>query len=168
MNDNWCALTLLSGYLRRKPNNDIDIINSEEDLPEIIFLSDTTKPTEKEARRALCRILRNKDEKPPQIILDAIADVFDPDEQKTLLQMPKLKAVLERRSQGHPNSMRDAAIASAVHRLRTVDKKKYEDAIQQIADAIGKSPEQVKRIYSNAPGMKALLRASRKTPSSIR
>jgi hypothetical protein len=95
------------------------------------------------------------------MLLEALAEVFDPDEPKSRLQMQRLKVVLKKRNQGHPNPFRDAAIASAINKLR-IKGEGYQDAVDQIAEAIGKSSEQVKRIYGNAPGMKNLSNRARK------
>jgi len=99
------------------------------------------KTTEDEARRALCRILRNEKWGPSGPVLDALVEIFDPDATDAAL-----KAVLKRRSRGHANPYADSAIAEAVSLLR-LGGKHYDDAIAEVAAKFGKSAEHVKRLY---------------------
>jgi hypothetical protein len=127
----------------------LGFIKSKKDLPKLTFLSRKTDPTEEEARRALCRVLRNKDQNPPVTILEALARVFDPDLPKG--GHPWLKAVLKKRTQGHSNPYQNIAIAEKVLELILLGKT-YEDAIERVAEITGKSQEHVKRIYGKYPG----------------
>jgi hypothetical protein len=99
------------------------------------------KTTEDEARRALCRNLRNEKWGPSAVVLDALIAVFDPNATGS-----PLKAVLKRRNRGHANSYADAAIAEAVSLLR-FGGKHYDDAVAEVAAKFGKSAEHVKRIF---------------------
>jgi len=102
------------------------------------------KTTEDEARRALCRILRN--EEPSADVLDALAEVFDPDRTDAVL-----KAVLKRRNRGHAKPYADMAITEAVEILRFRGKH-YDDAVAEVAAKFGKSAEHVKRIFGKGAG----------------
>jgi len=62
------------------------------------FLSQKTNPTEKEARQALARILRNGDV--PRLLLNALADHIDPDGKRFRLRRIEFKNL----SQGHPRN----------------------------------------------------------------
>jgi AraC-like DNA-binding protein len=99
------------------------------------------KSTEDEARRALCRILRNEKWGPSAEVLDGLVEVFDPDATDAAL-----KAVLRRRSRGHANPYADDVIARAVLLLR-FHGKHYDDAVAEVAAKFGKSAEHVKRIF---------------------
>jgi AraC-like DNA-binding protein len=99
------------------------------------------KTTEDEARRALCRILRNEKWGPPADVLDALVKVFDPGATDAAL-----KAVLKRRSRGHANPYADMVIARAVSLLR-FHGKHYDDAVAEVAAKFKKSAEHVKRIF---------------------
>jgi hypothetical protein len=114
--------------------------------------------TEDEARRALCRILRNEKPLPSVEVLDALIDVFDSDATDAAL-----KAVLKRRSRGHANPYADAAIAEAVSLLR-FDGKHYDDAVAEVAAKFEKSAEHVKRIFGKGarPTAKLLPRRPRR------
>jgi hypothetical protein len=153
------ALMLLRGHLLRAEG--LETIASKNDLPKLVFLSSKTRPTEDDARRALCRMVRNSDQEPPRMILEELARVFDPDLPG---RGPRLKAILKRRDRGHLDPWRDAAIAYAVFKLRVQEDKTYEDAIQQVAKTIGKSPEHVKRIYGKSHMKHRLSRPARRPP----
>jgi hypothetical protein len=99
------------------------------------------KTTEDEARRALCRILRNEEWGPSLEVLDALVAVFDPDATDAAL-----KVVLKRRNRGHANWYADWAISDSVSLLR-LHGKHYDDAIAEVAAKFGKSAEHVKRIF---------------------
>jgi hypothetical protein len=105
----------------------------------LVFVGGNT--TEDEARRALCRILRDEKWGPSGYVLDALVAVFDPDARDAAL-----KAVLKRRSRGHANPYADAAIADAVSLFRFAGKH-YDDAVAEVAAKFGKSAEHVKRIF---------------------
>ena len=138
-------MMLLRGHVLRVEGLE-GAISSKNDLPKLVFLSRNTKPTEGEARRALCRVLRDRDQKPSEFLLEEMARVFDPERPPG---PPGLKAILKKRDRGHMDPYRDMAIGYAVFKLR-LEEASYEDAIQQIAGAIGKSPEQVKKIYGKS------------------
>jgi hypothetical protein len=99
------------------------------------------KTTEAEARRALCRNLRNEKWGPSADLLDALVAVFDPDATESAL-----KAVLMRRSKSHANPYSDMVIARAVLLLR-FGGKHYEDAAAEVAAKFGISTGHVKRIF---------------------
>jgi hypothetical protein len=134
---------------------------SRNDLPKLVYLSRKTKPTEDEARRALCRVLRDTSQRPPAFLLEELARVFDPQRPRG---PPGLKAVLKKRSKGHRDPWRDAAIGYAVFKLRVQEGKSYEEATMQIAEAIGKSIEHVKRIYGKSDQKHSLPKRVRKAP----
>jgi hypothetical protein len=99
------------------------------------FPSQNTSPTEKEARQALARILRNGDVPTP--ILRALSDHIDPDGKH------QRRIEFKNRTQGHPKP--GAHIAFRVHMLRQRGEK---NAIDKAAKQVGKTPRHVARIYS--------------------
>lgn len=105
-------------------------------MPQHAFLS---ADAENQARAALCRLLRSG--RVPDEVLNLLGWVFDPNGQGDL------KAVLKRRNRRrsrHPD--RDYEITRFVDRLRR-DGRSYEDATTQVADALRKSEEHIKKIY---------------------
>jgi hypothetical protein len=119
------SLALLSGTYRR--DND--------GLPYVEFLS---RGAENDARDALCRLLWAG--VVPWEVRYALARVFEPGGPGSL------KAVLKRRTQGHPtNFYRDIEIAIRVYDLR---KKGQKNAIAKVAKEIGKDQRTVGKIYS--------------------
>jgi hypothetical protein len=103
------------------------------------FLSRKTRPTEDDARKALCRILLAK-EPPPRSLLVALAHAFHPD------GCGEVKVILKKRGKGHSDPRRDDSIAFWVHRLRQRGRS-YRDAIAAVADSIDKNEKHVGRIY---------------------
>jgi hypothetical protein len=80
-----------------------------------VFLSKKTRPTEEEARKALCRVLLHRvisKERLPNGLLLALADAFDPNGESPL------KVIFKKRGKGHSDLVRDESIAFYVHRLR--------------------------------------------------
>ncbi len=127
--DAQLALRLLTGRVRNSNG-----------LTEYQFLTRDTRPTEKEARAALARLLMNG--YVPDEILSALAELF-------LLPGDKrgpLRAVLQRRNQGHSNPHRDRDIALRVYRLiKSGDPVKA--AINKVSELTGIGDRQVKRIW---------------------
>jgi hypothetical protein len=114
------------------------------------------KTTEDEARRALCRILRNEKWGPSGEVLDALVEIFDPDATDAAL-----KAVLKRRSRGHANPFVEDVIATAVLLLRSHGKY-YDDAVAEVAAKFRKSAEHVKRVFGKVFGSLQLPRFPRR------
>jgi hypothetical protein len=105
-------------------------------LPYLEFLSHSA---ENDAREALCRLLGSN--MVPRGVMFALQEVFSP------RGFSALKAILKKRTQGHPtHASRDLEIAFRVHELREQGRS-YDDATAEVADAIGKSQEHVKKIY---------------------
>jgi hypothetical protein len=105
-------------------------------LPYLEFLS---ADAENNAREALGRLLMSG--MAPRRVVRMLADVFEPRGHGAL------KAVLQRRTRGHPvHWSRDIEIAFRVHGLREQGQS-YEEATAHVAGAIGKSQEHVKRVY---------------------
>ena len=115
------------------------------------FLSATTKPTEKEARAALGRVLERQNV--PEAILIALAKLF------ALERDDQRKLVFKNLSQGHANPDCDYLIQMAVdaelYDWIWIDEENGEDirnektrqeAYETVAKLMGLSPEQVKRI----------------------
>jgi hypothetical protein len=164
--DEWLALKLLLGDPRGLDaifgqSGTIRIFKN--DFPRLVFLSGNTKPTENEARKALCRVLRDRTRKPSHTLLDALAQVFDPD-QSAARGYPTLRAALKRRGRGHSDPIRDLVIAHAVKIIRENLNETYEKAVDMVAEAIEKSPEQIKRICGKYP-VRPLLRRRRRKPN---
>jgi hypothetical protein len=153
------AMKLLRGDLRGWNNERGEPANwppkSSKDLPTLVFLSKKTTPTEEDARRALCRVLRSRTEKPSGLILEALANLFDPDASPG--GYPQRKAVLKMRGRGHSDVHRDLAIAETVFRFR-VDGMSYHKAVERVAIAIGKSDKHVERICGKFKSVYSLSR----------
>jgi hypothetical protein len=126
-------------------------------LPYLEFLSGDA---ENNAREALCRLLMSG--MAPRGVVRMLADVFEPRGHSAL------KAVLKRRTRGHPvHWSRDPEIAHRVHELREQGRS-YEEATAHVANAIGKSQEHVKRVYGretagNADCFESIPRRRRKS-----
>jgi hypothetical protein len=113
-----------------------------------VFLSAKTKPTEEEARRALCRILRYWERCVGADLLGAIANVFDPN------GSGERRVVFKKLSQGHSDPVRDGEIANMVYwqlfDLRDEgdvrNDTKVCDAYETVGEEVGLTPERVKRI----------------------
>jgi hypothetical protein len=139
--DTGTAYTLLTGTLCLDRNG----------LPVLKPLSSDTKPTEREARSALCRVLLSGDV--DQAILDALAAAFSPnaDEENFGVgtEFCLLKAHLKRRSQGRRDSFRDYYIACQVDALRRQGQS-YDTATSSLADQHGLSQHWVKEVYGRA------------------
>jgi hypothetical protein len=105
-------------------------------LPYLEFLSGDA---ENNAREALCRLLGSG--MAPRGVVRMLTYVFEP------RGISALKAVLQRRTRGHPvHWSRDPEIAHRVHELREQGQS-YEEATAHVAGSIGKSQEHVKRVY---------------------
>jgi hypothetical protein len=102
------------------------------------FLSPNS-PTEKDARQALARILRNGDV--PAILLEILADQIDPDGRKFRFRRIEFKNL----SQGHPQYSASFDIARRVYELR---QNKEKNAIDKVAKEVGMTSRHVARIYS--------------------
>jgi hypothetical protein len=121
-------------------------------LPYLELLSADTKPTEREARLALYRVLRRMSEDYPRsndgadpryYVLRSLAAVFAP---FVTPDSGRPKAILKRQNQGHSNAPRDSVIAYEVSKLRS-EGLSYDKATAAAADKFGKSQDQVKRVY---------------------
>ena len=126
-----------------------------------VFLSASTKPTEKEGRMALRRVLERLQGATGYVVLGAIADAFDP------THLSERRAVFRRLTQGHNDPVRDGHIGWTVDsQLIDWDRAAREDfplrditrvrnkttkaqAYETVADQTGLSVEQVRRVYAN-------------------
>jgi hypothetical protein len=119
-------------------------------MPCTEFLSATTKPTEQEARAALARVLEQ--ENVPRHILLGLARLFDPDPKRD-----RRKLIFQGwLNQGRHDPERDQYIDWCVEQeIVDWDDEKgpvrnhttLQQAYQAVADHIGISAEQVRRIY---------------------
>jgi len=126
--------------------------NEQAQIKKTKFPSATTKPTEKEARAALARVLLMDD--PPIAILFFLAALFDPSGPHPLRAFRRV--TFQNLSRGHSDHSRDVNIAYEVEILRRGGKT-YEKAADKVASLIGISPRQVKRIYNKiAPPLKSV------------
>jgi hypothetical protein len=124
--DTELSSALLSGLEKRDDSG----------LPYLEFLSHSA---ENDAREALCRLLGSN--RLSVGVRFALQEVFRPQ------GFSALKAILKRRTRGHPvHWSRDLEIALRVHELREQGRS-YEEATAHVAGAIGKSQEHVKRVY---------------------
>jgi len=115
-----------------------------------VFLSADTKPSEKEGREALCRILQYLAKTTEVGALNSLADMFEPDGKS------ERKIVFKRRSQGHSDPLRDNDIEDLVfNELLDLSQdppvptnKTLREAYEIVSDKTGLGPEQIKKIYS--------------------
>jgi hypothetical protein len=116
------------------------------------FPSRTTKPTEKEARAALARVLRaNPPPRAMEFILRELANLFDP-------EAPAHRGglVFKNPSQGHANPWRDFEIADLM-RHRYHELGNYDKAAVEVADLAGIGDRQVKKIFQKKKAEGAFL-----------
>ena len=138
------ALALLEGTDRQDKHG----------LPYIEFLS---SDAENDGREALCRLLECG--VVPGEVQIVLAEVFEPRGHSPL------KAVLKRRTQGHPTHVsRDIQIACRVYNLR---KKGEKNAVAKVAKEIGKDARNVaiqqvsrglRKIYRGPAALEAIVR----------
>jgi hypothetical protein len=127
-------MALLCGIVRR---------DKDGRLPKFQFLSHNTKPTEKEARAALARVLLSGNV--PPVLLWTLAAVFDPGGQSPMARWNQQRAAMKKLNQGRSNPDRDEEIAYWVDEIRR-DGRSYEDAATEVAKRAGISVARVKRI----------------------
>jgi len=107
------------------------------------YPSRNTRPTEKEARAALARVLMSTN--PPRMILWYVAGLFDPG-------AADMKALVYRRAdirnfnQGHQDRGREYVIAGRVEKLREISS--YQEATEKAAAEFGITPRHVRRTYA--------------------
>ena len=119
----------------------------ENDVPISSFLP---RSAEREAYKALSRLLLLPKSKIPDDILCCLACLFDPDDNNW-----QLKAVVKRRHRRPlPDRWRAHHIANFVDRFRRVGES-YDDATYAVAEALGKSHEHIKKIYGSDRGKSA-------------
>jgi hypothetical protein len=119
----------------------------ENNVPTCSFLP---RSAERDAYKALCRVLLRPKERIPDDILGSLGQLFDPDSNDYAL-----KAVVKRRHRRPPpNEWRAYHIASFVDRLRRKGKS-YDDATFAVAEALGKSHEHIKKLYGSDRGKSA-------------
>jgi hypothetical protein len=115
----------------------------DKNITRLKYPSRNTKPTEKEARAALARVLMSVD--PPRMILWYVAGLFD-------REAADVEGLVHRRvdfknlNQGHHDPVRNFTIAELVERLR--DGRSYKEATEEAAKRLGKTPRTVQRIYA--------------------
>jgi hypothetical protein len=107
------------------------------------YPSRNTRPTEKEARAALARVLMSTN--PPRIILWYVAALFD-------REAADMEAYVYRRvdfkklNQGHRDAAREYVIAGQVEKLR--ETHSYQEATEKAAAEFGLTPRHVRRTYA--------------------
>ena len=157
------AMALLRGRVVRSRNG--IVVRTE-------YLSQHTKPSEREARGALIDLLdliRRKltDQRLAAIVaLLVVALAEDRDLKPGRKQQYPLRLVTKRRSTGHPDRARDHNIALLVHLLRR-DGSTREDAISRVARAHGyKDTRTVEKIYDRDKETVARRWANKSTDST--
>ena len=116
----------------------------DKNVTRLKYPSRNTKPTEKEARAALARVLMSVN--PPRMILWHVAGLFD-------REAADMEALVYRRvdfknlNQGHHDPVHNFTIAELVEGLR--DSCSYKEATEEVARRLGITPRQVQRIYAN-------------------
>jgi hypothetical protein len=115
----------------------------------VTFLSEETKPAEKEAREALARLLVGKAAIIPRDIMWKLAALFD----SNVGQSPETprKLAFEILHHQHAISVRNAQIAMWICNNIMDGVKTYEEAIEAAAERFGISERQAKRIYGTIP-----------------
>jgi hypothetical protein len=119
----------------------------ENGVPHCSFLP---RSAERDAYKALSRLLFRSNHEVSDQLLHALSALFDPDRDDYAL-----KAVVKRRHRRPPpNEWRAYHIALFVDRLRRGGKS-YEDATLAVAEALGKSHEHIKKLYGSEFGRSA-------------
>jgi len=122
------------------------------ELPKTEYLSQQTKPSEKEARWALItllvRIRRGLTDKRLQAVVAALTLTLADNQnmREEIRQRFPLKLVSQRRSTGHADPRRDSYIAALVHGLRDSGDTR-EEAIGRVADMCGRDYRTIEKIY---------------------
>jgi len=137
------AFALLRGIGVVRPG----IKTPREMVKKVEFPSATTKPTEKDARAALARVL--SEDGPPEFLevgkelLRELAGLFDP-----AGPYPPARRRIEFKNlnQGHGDRDREMGIATQMM-LRLDEGASYERAAQEVAELCGIGERQVKKIY---------------------
>jgi hypothetical protein len=123
-----------------------------ERIKKIEFPSATTKPTEKEARAALARVLTA--DGPPEVLiarehlLHDLAVLFDPYGDRGTVRR---RVVFRNASQGHGDVDREMEIGTLV-RIRKDELGSYNKAVSEVAELSGISERQVQKIYQKTRG----------------
>src|SRR5262249_27494081 len=121
------------------------VTDGKNEPPRLKYLSRNTKPTEKEARAALARVLLSVD--PPRQFLGLVACLFDRSAgDRVEAGLVRRRVEFKNLSQGHHDSIRDSAIAELVERLR--DSRPYKEATEEAAKRLGITARTVQRIYA--------------------
>jgi len=101
-----------------------------------VFLSADTKPSEKEGREALCRILQYLAKTTEVGALNSLADMFDPDGKSDPLRDNDIEDLVF-------NELLDLSQDPPVPTNKTL-----REAYEIVSDKTGLGPEQIKKIYS--------------------
>jgi hypothetical protein len=121
-------------------------------LPKFVRLSASTKPTEKEAREALSRVLLSISEDYPDgrsDILVALASAFTQHKRPPfpIVRPSPFQLIIKRYSQGGEEPWRDFIIARKVRNLMKAGVS-YDDAAAEVTKKFKfKDPRQIKKIY---------------------
>jgi hypothetical protein len=123
-------------------------------LPKFVPLSATTKPTEREARAALCRVLLSiaddypKEDKRSKLFAPLISLFSPPIRMPPSIVRPSpFKATLKRYNQGHDEPWRDFVIAREVHNLSSqLGPRGKNKAISEAAKKFGLDERHIKKI----------------------
>jgi hypothetical protein len=122
----------------------------ENNVPSSSFLP---RGAERDAYKALSRLLVLPKNRIPDEVLHSLASCFDPDEKRW-----QLKAIVKKRHRRPPpDEWRAYHIANFVDRFRRSGKS-YDEATYAVAEALGKSHEHIKKIYGRDRGRSAKLR----------
>jgi hypothetical protein len=116
-------------------------------VPNCSFLP---RSAEREAYKALSRLLFHPKNKVPDDILGALSALFDPDRH----DYPLMAVVKRRHRRPPPNEWRAYYISNFVDRLRR-NGKSYDDATLAVAETLGKSQEHIKKLYGSDRGKSA-------------
>jgi len=131
------AYLLLTGANDESPTDKNGVYHSR-------FLARDTKPTEKEARAALARVLLSIDA--PRMILYCVAALFDP-KTADMGSIVPLRVDFKNLNQGHQDHVRDFTIGELVEKLRNSGTP-YSKATEDVAAKLGMSTRQIQRIYA--------------------
>jgi hypothetical protein len=112
------------------------------------FCSANTKPTEREARAALSRLLLVGEL--PDLLRVLLAILFTPELFGSDNAVQR-KVVFKRLNTGHSNIMKDMIVASLVQHLRNIGHR-YEKAIEKVGEGFKLDERHIKKIYGKHRG----------------
>lgn len=110
------------------------------------FPSGTTKPTERECRAALARVLRNN---PPRPLLDALAASLDPGKLRSNTKLVYRHIIgFQNYNSGEYDPFNEGVIADMVQRIKLVKGLSQNKAVKEVAEWFDLTERWVKELCS--------------------